>query len=142
MSKFLVTLLLCAGLGAILLTGRARGDFPVKADIKFQFNVTTGQLSTQGNGGYKAPWYLYFSVDQPASERGPQDRPHFAPSGRQPGARPQSLKQRPPRRIRTATVNSPDGGVQPQLRRPRVSPLFMSLGVVAFRRAIAEKRRP
>jgi hypothetical protein len=69
MSKIFLAATLCAGLGAFLLTPTARGEFPIRGDVKFAVNFTTAPSNGcngrygSGFGGNGLPWYLYFPVD-------------------------------------------------------------------------------
>jgi hypothetical protein len=67
----LFVIALCAGLGTIFVAESAQAEFPVRGDVKFVFNLSSGPSNGRGYGygGYGSygnnalPWYLYFPVD-------------------------------------------------------------------------------
>jgi hypothetical protein len=82
MDRFVFLGLVGAGLAGLLLTQPSRADFPVKADIKFQFNLQSGPPRNGNNGSCmngKEPWYLYFPVD-PYMGQGPPLPPNRFPN--------------------------------------------------------------
>jgi hypothetical protein len=66
----------CAGLLTMFSVGPLRADFPVKADIKLQFDVRFAP-SGCGASAYKAPWYVYFPVDQNQNQQVPNRFPNW-----------------------------------------------------------------
>lgn len=86
MRTFPAAVLGCAALlTACFLSTNAHGEFPVKGDIKFVFNVSSGpgagrNSSISGYGNGKLPWYVYFPVDPTTMGMGPGPGQALTPS--------------------------------------------------------------